>query len=73
MRKTIARLDAEIKAVKFVTKCGYDWEEESKISQLAHIKNQDARVLTKEENQYIKDWQDGKIQAEQAVQEVIEK
>lgn len=58
---TNARELVEMKAKDHVDTNIGSWNEESKISQLAHIQAIDARVLTKEENQYIEDYQNGKV------------
>ncbi len=59
--QTLARMTVELKAIEFVNMNIGSWNEESKISQLAHIKAIDSRVLTKDENQYIIDFQNGLI------------
>lgn len=60
MKQTLARIRAELKAMIKVNKFD-SWEEQSKIMQLAHIEAIDSRVLTMEEKQYIKDFQNGDL------------
>lgn len=50
MTKTLARINAEIKAQEFVsTKMGMDLIDFTQREQIAYIKAEDARVITQEE------------------------